>query len=250
MRIGVRQFKPTLIPTLVVIILFPILVGLGFWQLDRAKQKREIQAEYDERSQDTPVGIGPRLQDADTLRFYRVAAKGSYDSDYQVLIDNRVQAGQVGYYVITPLRIPGSDMRVLVNRGWVPLGASRQDLPKIETPPGLLTIEGVATVPSQDVFQLAQPPPLTGQWQIVWQHMDMKRYTEAVPFPVQPVVILLDPASPAGGFDRQWTRLDAGIAIHRGYAFQWFMLATALLVIWLVVNLRKGRQVPDPRDHS
>lgn len=239
MRIGVRQFKPTLLPTLVVIVLFPILVGLGFWQLDRAEQKRVIQAEYDARSQETPSGIGPRLQDADMLRFHRVTTKGSYDPDYQVLIDNRVQAGQVGYYVITPLRIPRSDMRVLVNRGWVPLGASRQDLPKIETPPGLLTIEGVATVPSQDAFQLAEPPPLTGQWQIVWQHMDMKRYAEAVPFPVQPVVILLDPASPAGGFDRQWTRLDAGIAIHHGYAFQWFMLAAALLVIWVVVNLRK-----------
>lgn len=238
MAVG-RRFRPTLLPTLVVIILFPILAGLGFWQLDRAEQKRVIQAEYDARSQDAPVKIGPRLQDADMLRFRRVTTKGNYDRDYQVLIDNRVQAGQAGYYVITPLRIPGSDIRVLVNRGWIPLGASRQDLPKIETPTARLTIEGVATVPSEDVFQLAEAPALTGQWQIVWQHMDMKRYVEAVPFPIQPVVILLDPASLAGGFDRQWTRLDAGIAIHHGYAFQWFMLAAALLVIWVVANLRK-----------
>jgi surfeit locus 1 family protein len=139
-------------------------VGLGFWQLDRAEQKRAIQAEYDARSQDAPVGIGPRLQDADMLRFHRMTTKGSYDPDYQVLIDNRVQAGQVGYYVITPLRIPGSDMRVLVNRGWVPLGASREDLPKIETPTERVTIDGVATVPSEDVFQLARPRlPVNGR---------------------------------------------------------------------------------------
>ena len=182
MKIAGRRFRPTPIPTLVVIILFPILVGLGFWQLDRAEQKRVIQAEYDARSQDAPVGIGPRLQDADTLRFYHVTTKGSYDSNYQVLIDNRVQAGQVGYYVITPLRIPGGDMRVLVNRGWIRLGASREDLPEIDTPTGRLTIDGVATVPSENVFQLAEPPALTGEWKTVWQHMDMKRYAEAVPF--------------------------------------------------------------------
>lgn len=242
-----RRFRPALLPTLVVIILFPTLVGLGFWQLDRAEQKRAIQAEYDARSQAAPVSIGPRLQDADMLRFHRITTKGSYDSDYQVLIDNRVQAGQVGYFVITPLRIDGGDMRVLVNRGWVPLGASRQHLPKIETPSGRVTIDGVATVPSANVFQLAEPPALTGKWQVVWQHIDMKRYTEAVPFPLQPVVILLDPASSAGGLDRRWTRLDAGIAIHHGYAFQWFMLATALLVIWVVVNLRKRTKT---QEHS
>lgn len=248
-----RRFRPALIPTLVTLILFPILVGLGFWQLDRAQQKRAIQAEYDARSNESPVNIGPLLQDAETLRFYRVMAKGSYEPDYQVLIDNRIQDGRVGYYVITPLRIQGSDMRVLVNRGWVPLGASRQDLPKIETPTGSQAVTGVATVPSARVFQLAEPAPITDEWQIVWQHMDMKRYESAVPFSIQPVVILLDPDSSTGGFDRQWMRLDAGIAVHQGYAFQWFMLAVALLVIYVVVNLRlragrSGGQKPDVSD--
>ena len=59
------------------------------------------------------------------------------------------------------------------------------------------------------------------------------------------IVLDPDPDSPAGGFDRQWTRLDAGIAIHHGYAFQWFMLATALVVIWVVVNLRKRNKTQE-----
>lgn len=60
-----------------------------------------------------------------------------------------------------------------------------------------------------------------------------------VVFPVQPVVILLDPRSPAGGFTRDWTRLDAGIAVHRGYAFQWFMLAATLLALYLFFGFRR-----------
>jgi surfeit locus 1 family protein len=68
--------------------------------------------------------------------------------------------------------------------------------------------------------------------------MEMTRYAAAVPFPVQPVVVLLDPDS-AGGFTRDWSRLDAGISVHQGYAFQWFMLAAALASIYLFMSLRR-----------
>ncbi len=234
------RFRPTVVPTLIVLIAFPVLVGLGFWQLDRAQQKRMIQAEYDARSQDAHVGIGAQLQEAEDLRFYRVVAEGSYDPDYQVFIDNRIQNGRAGYHVITPLRIGASDVRVLVNRGWVPIGESRQQLPAANAPKGVHRITGVAAVPREKVFMLAEPPALTDKWQAVWQHLDMKRYAQAVPFPVQPVVILLDPESPAGGFIREWARLDAGIAIHQGYAFQWFLLAAAVLVLYVVLSLRSG----------
>ena len=86
---------------------------------------------------------------------------------------------------------------------------------------------------------LAKPEPLDRGWQLVWQNMDMARYQAAVPFPVQPVVVLLDPESPAGGFTREWSRLNAGIAVHRGYAFQWFMLAVGLVVIYFFMSLRR-----------
>lgn len=236
-----RGFRPGLLATLGVVILLPVLVGLGFWQLDRAQQKRAIQAAYDARTRDERVEIGSQLQQADDLRFYRVIAHGTYELQYQLLIDNRVQDGRVGYYVITPLRIGSSGTRVLVNRGWVPMGQTRDDLPKADAPSGMLEITGVATVPSDNVFMFAEPPTSAGQWQHVWQQLDMKRYAAAVPFPVQPVVILLDPDSPAGGFVRRWARLDTGIAVHKGYAFQWFTLAGAALLAYLIYGLRAAK---------
>ncbi|MFQ5937963.1 MAG: SURF1 family protein [Acidiferrobacterales bacterium] len=239
---SLRHYRPKFIPTLAVVILLPVLVGLGFWQLDRAQQKRAIQAEYDTRSSDARIEIGSRQQYAEDLRFYRVIAHGAYEPDYQVLIDNRVLHGRVGYHVITPLRIRHSEVRVLVNRGWVPMGRTRDDLPAAGAPTGMQEIKGIATVPRAQVFMLAEPAPLTGRWQKVWQHMDMRRYAEAVPFPIQPVVILLDPDSPAGGFLREWARLDAGIAVHQGYAFQWFALAAALLVIYIVLTVRAAKR--------
>lgn len=138
-------------------------------------------------------------------------------------------------------------MRVLVNRGWVPLGPTRAELPRAEPPTGVHTVTGVATVPREKVFMLARPEALTDKWQLIWQHVDMERYTRAVPFPVQPVVILLDPASEAGGFVREWARLDAGIAVHEGYAFQWFTLALAVLVMFIALNLRLTARHQDSR---
>jgi surfeit locus 1 family protein len=232
------RFRPSLIPTLATLVLLPLLVSLGFWQLDRAEQKRALQAEYDARSLDEQVLIGASAQSSEDLRFYKVVARGHYDTEYQILLDNRVHHGQPGYYVITPLKLQGSDVRVLVNRGWVPLGESRARLPTIPTPKAEQEIEGVATVPLERRFSLGGEAR-RGQWQAVWPYLDLARYADAVPFPIQPVVVLLDPASPAGGFVREWARLDTGIATHQGYAFQWFTLALALATIYLFVNLEK-----------
>lgn len=236
------RFAPRLIPTLATLALLPAIVGLGVWQLDRAAQKAELQAEYDARATAPARTLGITVQTVEALRFHRVVARGRYDDSHQILIDNRVHQGRVGYHVITPLKIEGGETRVLVNRGWVALGADRAHLPAIETPPGVQEISGVATVPAERVFSLGQPGAPGPEWERVWQTLDLARFKAAVTYPLQPVVVLLDPQSPAGGFVRNWSRLDAGIATHKAYAFQWFALAIALLTLYLVVNIRKSRR--------
>ncbi|MFV1997167.1 MAG: SURF1 family protein [Acidiferrobacterales bacterium] len=228
-----NRFIVQLLPILAFLLVLPGLIALGFWQLDRAEQKRSLQASYDARMNDEPVAIGTELKKPEDLQFRRVAITGFYDNSRTVLVDNRVYKGVAGYYVITPLRLNRSETRVLVNRGWVPLGPDRATLPDVRSPATLQRIVGVATIPHDKVFRLAPAEPIGTKWQPVWQHMNMKRFTKAVNYPVQPVVVLLDPESRAGGFVRQWQRLDTGIAKHQGYAFQWFSLAAALAGIGL-----------------
>jgi surfeit locus 1 family protein len=233
-----RRFRPRLAPSLTVAILLPLFLYLAYWQLQRADEKRVLQAEYDARAVGAVVMVEGRLQRPEALQFYHVVAKGHYETDHQILIDNRVHQGRAGYHVITPLRLQDSDVRLLVNRGWIPLGEDRGHLPAIATSKDLQKIMGVATVPAEKYFTLGQPEPLDRGWRSVWQNMDLAQYTAAVPFPVQPVVVLLDPESDAGGFTRDWSRLDTGIAVHQGYAFQWFMLAAALFAVYLFMSLR------------
>ena len=216
------------VPTIAAIVLIPTFLALGYWQLQRAEEKRVLQAEYDRRALGPPTHLGATPQAAEALRFRQIVATGRYRPEHQVLIDNRVHRGVAGYHVVTPLQLEHSANHVLVNRGWVALGSDRQHLPTINTPAGVVTVSGVATVPHEAGFRLGETESPT---QPVWQHLDIERYARRLGAPLQPIVILLDARSDAGGFVREWTRLDAGIAVHQGYAFQWFALAAAAVVL-------------------
>lgn len=238
LRLGRLEFHAGFWPTCATALLLPLLVSLGLWQLDRAAFKLNLQTEYDARQEAPAMRLRSELEAPETLRYRRVVARGHYEPEYQILLDNRVHQGQVGYHVLTPLRIEGGKMRVLVNRGWVALGSYRAQLPRIETPEMAVEVEGVATVPQTGGFHLGGARPPGEGWQPVWQFLDSAEYARQAGFVLQPVVILLDPASPAGGFARHWARLDTGINTHRGYAFTWFSLAVALAAIYILVNTR------------
>ena len=241
------RFRPKLIPTVATLLLLPVLVNLGLWQARKAEQKQALQEIYDQREKGPPAHMGAQPLDAEALRYSRVAVRGRYEPTYQILLDNQVYAENAGYHVLTPLRIEDGNMRVLVNRGWVPVGSDRSVLPRIDTPQGLVEVSGYAVVPSAKFFELAKPVAAQGGWQTVWQNLDLKRYRAAVPFPLQPAVIRLDPGSPAGGYVRDWTRPDARIEVHRGYAFQWYGMAVALVVFYLAATIKKVKHDdPDP----
>jgi surfeit locus 1 family protein len=250
LRIGRLQLRAGLWPTLATLALLPVMVGLGMWQLDRAGQKLRLQAEYDDRQQEPALRLLSVLENPDVLRFRRVVGYGRYEPEHQVLIDNRVHQGQAGYHVLTPLRLKDGAVRVLVNRGWVPLGQDRAVLPRIETPRGTVEVTGLAAVPQTKGFHLGGAKPPGEGWQPVWQYLDLDVYRDNVAFPVQPIVILLDPDSSSGGFVRHWARLDAGIATHQGYAFQWFSLAAALAAIYILLNTRKTDYAEDQPGHD
>jgi surfeit locus 1 family protein len=238
-RLGRWRLRAGLWPTLATLLLLPVLAGLGVWQLERAAYKQQLQAEYDRRQDEPPLPLHATLESPEALRFRRVRVRGRYEPQYQLLLDNRVHLGQVGYHVLTPLRIENGTWRVLVNRGWVALGRDREQLPRLETPAGLVEITGIAAVPQPGGFHLGGARPPGAGWQPVWQYLDLAEYAQAVPFALQPVVVLLDPESPAGGLVRQWARPDTGVSTHRGYAFQWISLAVALAAIYILVNTRR-----------
>ena len=235
---GTRRFRPHWLPTLAAIAVIPVFISLGNWQWNKASVKEALQAQRDTRSAGAPIPVPGEVVALDTLRDYRVVVRGEYDTARQILLDNKVHKERAGYHVLTPLRIAGSDTRILVNRGWIPAPVIRTEIPKVDTPSGVVEVVGVAAAPSTKYFALAPEIETTG-WQTVWQNLDMTRYQTHAGVPLQPAVILLDPDSPAGGFVREWPRIDDRRERHLSYALQWWAFAAATVVIWIVVNFRR-----------
>ena len=223
-------------------VLVPLFVSLGNWQWQKAAVKESRQTLLDARSADAPIRLAATPVDAESMRYRRVTVRGSFEPEHQILLDNRVHREQAGYHVVTPLRIEGSgsdesrSLRVLVNRGWIPAGSSRARLPEIATPEGSVELLATAVVPGTRFFTLGKPPA-AGDREPVWQNLDLARYRERGDFPLQPVILELDPASPAG-FVREWPRPDERIERHVGYAWQWYGFAAASVGIWLFFLLR------------
>jgi len=131
-----HRFKPSVTAWLLLGVVLPAFITLGFWQLHRAEEKAALNALQEARSQDIAVRLAPEIPEAlEPLRFRRVWAEGEYDTARQFLLDNQLQGQAPGYHVLTPLRLAGSGKAILVNRGWVPLGPSRASLPDIALAP-------------------------------------------------------------------------------------------------------------------
>ena len=242
MRIASLDFRPGLWPTLATLILLPFLLWLGFWQLERADWKQAIVDQHAERIREPAVELHTLLPVMPGIEYRTVTATGSYDLDRQLLLDNRLFQGRAGYHVLTPLRLAGRDAIVLVNRGWVSVGASRTVLPELPGPGAGVRLSAMIALPPAEVFLLdTVEEPATG-WPQVVQAIDIAALEERLGHELLPLVLQLDADDPHG-FVREWKPVY-GIppAKHRAYAMQWFTLAVVLVMIYAGVNTRRIRK--------
>ena len=182
-------------------------IALGNWQLRRADEKKQ-------------------------LSLPRVAVEGEFLPRYTVYLDNRTRRGIAGYEIVTPLRLRSSS-HVLVNRGWVEAGRTRDALPEVKTPSGEVRIEGIALERFPRILNLENSRDR------VRQSLDIDAYASETGLKLEPRVI--EQHSDTGdGLARDWPPHDAGIEKHEGYALQWYSLAALAVVLAIVLSFRKN----------
>jgi surfeit locus 1 family protein len=187
-------------------------IALGNWQVGRAEQKKALGIELAKR---------------------QVAMRGVFLPQFTVLLDNKLRGGRPGYEVITPLKRSDSDSAVLVDRGWVAAPPTRDVLPELRTPPGIVHVEGIALERLPRALQM--DPAARGK---VRQNLDIRSYGEEAGLKLEPFVVEQHSALD-DGLLREWPRHDAGIATHESYALQWYSLAALALVLGAVFSFRK-----------
>lgn len=253
MRIANRQFSPKLWAVLLYVAVLSCMLWLGSWQLERAALKVSLQqaATLAQSSDAVPLQSIDKLDKAASL-YQRVSLTGRYDSERQWLWDNRTHKARAGFEVISLFQLD-SDQYVLINRGWVAPGASRQQLPDValtdEVLQSAVTIEGLLSRPSQG---FASGPAVVDRdtWPQLLQYFDYELIGSIIGEPILPVVVQaqalaidgtrVDVPSPRPEWlQANWQPAASGPAKHYSYAFQWFAMALALTIIFLVVNTRK-----------
>jgi surfeit locus 1 family protein len=229
-------FRPRFVTTAAAVAFCTLSVALGNWQLRRTTEKETAQAQRDARTRGAPVVLPARPIEAEDWAWRRVAVSGEFAPRYAILLDNRTRAGRAGYEVITPLRIDGVDRYVLVNRGWIAQGRTRDELPSVPTPTGSLRLEGVAVIPPGQVFELGDSAA-PGR---VWQHLDLPRYRAWSGLALQPIVVL-QTNDLGDGLLRRWPPAESGAAKHRAYALQWYIFALLTVILYVALNLKRVR---------
>ncbi|MEE9343104.1 MAG: SURF1 family protein [Gammaproteobacteria bacterium] len=233
MQIGPFIFKPGLLPSLVTLVLLVLLTSLGFWQLDRAEQKRALLSDYRKGEGAVSIPIVGKIEFTEGLKYQMASLKGRYETHRQILLDNRTSNGMAGYHVVTPLRLKDG-AGILVNRGWIGIGESRDVLPDIVVDDQFRDIQGRLKPIAEKVFRLGEELPRE-QWPYRIQHINIESISQELGYSLIPFVVLLS-SDQSDGFVRDWKPLTFGPERNQGYAVQWFGLAVALLFIYIIVN--------------
>lgn len=230
--------RSLVLPTLAAIVFLGITLAAGNWQLNRAQYKRQLQARIDRLEQEPPLVLGGAVVDAGALQGRRVVVTGTFDVAHEIFVDNRTFQGHPAYQVLTPLRIAGSDVAVLIDRGLVQRTWEAKALPVVPAVPAPVRIEGMAGPPGGKYLELSKHT-VDGK---VWQNLDLGRYAKTVPYTLLPIVVtqLNDTGD---GLHRHWVRPDVNVQMHLGYAFQWFAMSVTIVIIYVVLYAKRRKQI-------
>ncbi|MFO1301484.1 MAG: SURF1 family protein [Burkholderiaceae bacterium] len=226
------------VPTLAALALVAVTVSLGNWQMRRADEKRALHARHEAASRDAVVRVPAGDLDPASLEGRRVVARGELLPRWTVFVDNRTHKGIAGFYVLSPLRMTGSERHVLVLRGWVASDPrERSRLPDLATPAGEVEIEGIAQLDLEHVLELGRSAP-PGPQDRLWQNADVASFARWSGLAMQPLVVRETVAPRVGaderddGLVRDWPDPGSGVEKHLGYAFQWYALAVLAAGLW------------------
>lgn len=224
---------------LLVAVLLPLLLALGFWQLEREREKREIARRFAARQAAAPVPLAPALatRGDHALAYLPVRLSGRYLPARYLLLDNRMREGRFGYEVVSLFALGGGAGYALVNRGWVPADPARRTLPAVPAPAGPVTLRGHLYVPPDPPYLLGEQSFRLDDWPRVLQALEPARLTAALAehldAPVFPWSVRVDAAAP-GAFAVDWQVINVRPEKHRAYAVQWFAMAAVLALFFLL----------------
>jgi len=213
-------------------LMLAILIKLGFWQLDRAAEKRTILEEW-QVQQASEAREVDSLQESLNQAYEKIAISGVLDSERYWLLENKFFNGKLGYQVLMVLQTEDNQF-LLVNRGWVQGSVYREQLPTIDTSNSKLLLQGYLAVPAD--FKLLDNLDLTvSEWPHRVVELNIEQMSKQYGKNLYSRVLRLDDLSPAAEMIN-WQVINVRPQKHQAYAVQWFAMALVLAILWLLAS--------------
>ena len=231
----------TLVPTIAFIVAFICFIQLGFWQLERASEKNNINDNYTLRQDDSLINLNSTnsINNKEALLWRRTEVNGSFLNKKNIILDNQIFNQIAGFNILTPFLIKDSNYVVLINRGWHSNLASRDLIPDIQNLEGIKALKGhIAKFPSSGI-SLGQNNIETLNASVFrMQRLDFDELKYFLTFNLLPYMIYIDPLIDKGNYNT--FKLPAPDSEKNyGYAFQWFAFAFTLLIIFIKIGIRR-----------
>lgn len=213
-------------------VFLPVLISLGIWQLNRAAEKQLLLDQWQQEAEDLDW---PDMVARDLSNGRPVTLTGLYGSR-SWLLDNRTRDGVPGYEALTVFH-PLAGPPVVVNRGWVQAPRTRDQLPDVDPPEGVFTLQGrISDYPVPPV--LVDQPVADGPWPRRVQSLSEGAARAEIP-ELPGRIVRLSGGQQPGAYRADWEPDLMGPQTHYGYATQWFALAVALTILTIVASYRK-----------
>lgn len=211
-----------------------LLIRLGIWQLDRLEWRRAFNARVSAQLNAPLLDLdkGVPLGQLYDMEYRSVTVRGEYDPSQEVLLRNQVWQDRLGFHVLTPLKIEGSDYAVLVDRGWIPFDQAGQDLRAQFDELGVVQVSGMIRrgQAKPDFGGVPDPTLQPGETRLdAWNVVNLARIQQQVDLQLLPVYIQ---QAPEPGWTslpyRSLPEIELSEGSHFSYAIQWFTFAAIL----------------------
>ena len=235
------RFEWNITPKLLLfsVFLFPLLVYLGLWQLERAEEKTAILERYDNNKSKKTINV-TELDDESDLQYRPAFVNGTLISGQRIFLDYKVKNGKPGYEVYEHLIFKDlrdrSDKALLVNRGWIKASLNREILPDVKSIESIQKYKGTLYKRLKGGISLDDGIRSPKSWPVRLGSIDIERAKDIFEsrnfFKYQ---LRLDQGS-VGALDASWETVSVKPSKHFGYAIQWFVMSFVLLVMTFVAN--------------
>ncbi len=231
-------FRPQLVPTLCLLPLLAIAMGLSLWQVERLGCKENLLTKIETNLAAPPLTLDQvQALPESAAQYRRVRVHGTYRHDQENYAFATGEGGQPEYHVLTPLILPDG-RALIVDRGIIPIALRDPETRPAGQITGPQTVMGVWRKP--DPANSFSPAP--DYKNRIWYVRDVSAMAARAGLRLTaPVVLEADAAANPGGWPKGGKTVISIPNNHLSYAVTWFLLGLGLIGVYFVFHVQRGR---------